>query len=325
MLFAQACQQTFTDLFGITLPIAVFTLTGSALMIATTVLGFRAIERLARVAVPLLAALLLFGIYRALADTTLTGLFEAPAIPDPLLTSFGLAVSAVAGGFMVGATIVPDLARFARRPRDGLIGALLSYGSGCSAVLILAGLLAIVVGTSDLIAVMTSIGLGIPALLIMIFATWTTNVNNLYSASLGLAQSFPKSRDWLITLAAGVLGTSMALAGIFEHFVAFLLLLSASIPPIAGIYLVDFYFLRGRSYRVDELEQIQSLNLFALFAWCAGILVAALTTLGIFVLTGIPACDSLLVAAALYAVLERRRRVGKYRNAIRDDESQRSN
>ena len=116
MLFAQACRQAVIEVFGVDWPLVSFTLAGSLLMVATTIFGFRAIERLARVAVPLLGVLLVVGVYRVLADSSLLA-SAGPAVGDPALSSFGLAVSAVVGGFMVGATIAPDLARFAPSPR----------------------------------------------------------------------------------------------------------------------------------------------------------------------------------------------------------------
>ena len=70
---------------------------------------------------------------------------------------------------------------------------------------------------------------------------------------------------------------------------------------------MDFFLKRGQRYGADELEQIQSLNPVALFAWGAGITIALLTTRDIFTLTSIPACDSLLVAAILYTMLGKHR------------------
>ena len=98
----------------------------------------------------------------------------------------------------------------------------------------------------------------------------------------------------------------MALVGIFEHFVEYLLLLGAAIPPIAGIYVVDFFVVRRRRYSPEALDRLSALNIPAFAAWFVAVAVGVFTTLRIFTLTGIPACDSLLIAAALYALIARR-------------------
>lgn len=303
ILFAQAIQQTVSEVFAIEWPLEIFTIGGSILMIATTIFGFRGIDRLTRIAVPLLAVLLSVGVYRALTGPVSAEISDAAATGVSALSSFGLAVSAVVGGFAVGATIVPDLARFAKSRADSAIGAIMSYGVGCSLVIILAGLPAQRAGTTDLIAVMTSLGLGIPALAVMVFATWTTNINSLYSASLGLAQVFPQGRDWMITSLAGLLGTILALIGILDQFVGFLLLLSAAIPPIAGIYVVDFFLVRNRSYSADALADAKLIGVPAFAAWGIAVLAATLTTRGQLTLSGIPACDAMAAAAAVYAAI----------------------
>ena len=82
MLFAQACRQTVIEIFGVDWQLASFTLAGSVLMVGTTIFGFRAIERLARVAVPLLAVLLIVGVYQVLTDSSLLESAAGPVVGD---------------------------------------------------------------------------------------------------------------------------------------------------------------------------------------------------------------------------------------------------
>ncbi len=213
------------------------------------------------------------------------------------------------GGFIVGATISPDIARFSRRPSDGPKAALLSFGLGFTLVLICAGLPSIVTGDKEITASLVNIGLGLPALLVIIFATWTTNISNLYSSSLALAKVFPHAQDWMITTLLGGAGIVLAMLGIMGHLTDFLALLGITIPPIAGIYLTD-YFLRRPGSRSTETGHRLTINTRAFASWATGIAVALISSRHLVDLTGIPACDAIIAASTVYYLSSR--------NAIRE-------
>ncbi|TQV67249.1 cytosine permease [Exilibacterium tricleocarpae] len=302
MLFGQACQRAVLELFAIDWPLAGFIAAGSVLMVVTTVFGFRAIEKLSRLSVPLMLAALFACIYSVLQHHSLGELAAVPGNSDSRLSSMGMAISAVVGTFMVGVTIVADMSRFSRRPRDSVVAALGSYGSFSMLILVMAGIPILVTGEKDLMRTLYEFGLGTPALIIMIFATWTTNTSNLYSASLSIAQALPFARDWVITVTAGVAGTVLALSGVMVHFVDFLLLLGITVPPIAGIYMVDFFVLRRGRYQLQALDGAPAFNIPAFIAWALAVAVAALSSKQVLVITTIPACDAIVCAALCYLV-----------------------
>lgn len=303
MLFGQACQRAVLELFGVDWPLAFYIICGSLLMIATTVFGFRAIEKLSRLSVPLMLAALFACIYSVINSHGLAELAAVPGNRQSPLSDFGVAISAVVGTFMVGVTIVADMSRFSRKPRDSVIAAVCSYGSFSMLILVMAGLPTLVTGEKDLMRTLYQFGFGTPALIIMIFATWTTNTSNLYSASLSIAQALPLARDWMITLTAGTVGSVLALTGIMSHFVDFLLLLGITVPPIAGIYMADFFLLRRGNYRLERLAAVGRINTPAFIAWGLAIAVAVSSSRDIIVVTTIPACDAILFASASYLLL----------------------
>ncbi len=299
-LFGRALSRAVEDAFGVVAPSSVFTIGGGVLMVVTTIYGFRAIDRLSRIAVPLLVALLLYGVWKVLGGASLAELSSVPGRPGAGIASISAAVSIVIGSFFVGVTLVPDLARFARRRRDAITGAFLSYGMGFPLVLMLAGLPVLVSADTDLISSMTALGLGIPALVVMVFATWTTNINNLYSASLSIARILPNVRDWLITLVSGVIGTLLALAGIMDHFVDFLILLGIIVPPIAGIYVADYFLLRPTRINFSEDgAPVPDFRWDAVAAWALGCTVGFLERTAGWSLTTVTAIDTLLAAMAV--------------------------
>ena len=304
-LFGRALSQAVSDAFGLAFSPAIFTIAGGVLMVVTTIYGFRAIDRLSRIAVPLLATLLIYGVWKVLGGVGFAELNAVPARPGKGLASISAGVSIVIGSFFVGVTLVPDLSRFARGPRDAISGAFLSYGLGFPLVLLLAGLPVLVSADPDLVTSMTSLGLGIPALIVMVFATWTTNINNLYSASLSIARILPNVRDWFITLVSGVIGTLLALAGIMDHFVDFLILLGIIVPPIAGVYLAEYYLIRSARLDVEQLGSVRRFRWGAIVSWAIACAIGFLETAQDWSITSVTAIDTLLIAMAVLCVWTR--------------------
>ena len=298
-LFGRALSQMVESTFQVLVSPHIFTIAGGVLMVVTTIYGFRAIDRLSRIAVPLLAALLLYGVWAVLDGASLTELSGVPGRPHEGLASISAGISIVIGSFFVGVTLVPDLSRFARGRRDAITGAFLSYGLGFPVILLLSGLPVLVSAEPDLITSMTSLGLGIPALIVMVFATWTTNINNLYSASLSIARIMPKVRDWVTTLVSGVIGTLLALAGIMDHFVSFLILLGIIVPPIAGVYLVNYFLIRPTRINVQQLDAVPDFRWDAIGTWAIACALGFLERAQGWSITSVTAIDTLLIAMAV--------------------------
>ncbi|MEM8984056.1 MAG: cytosine permease [Pseudomonadota bacterium] len=302
-LFGDALGNSIRSVFAVSVSPLVLTALGGVLMIVTTIFGFRAIDRLSRIAVPALLTVLLFSVWRVFDDANWSTLLAVPSTPTTNLSSIPAAVSVLVGSFIVGVTLTPDLARFSRSPSEAVPAAIASYGIGYPIILLLAGLPVLLHTDNDLISAMEANGLGLAALLVMVVATWTTNVNNLYSASLGVARVVPAFPDWLITVACGVTGTGMALAGIMNVFIPFLIFLGVFIPPIAGIYLTAHH---RHDIDMDAVHPVPSIVWPAVIAW----LVASAWGLVVYfqpslIISGIPAIDTLVVAVVAYAVLAR--------------------
>ncbi len=298
-LFGRALSQTVESTFQVLVSPHIFTIAGGVLMVVTTIYGFRAIDRLSRIAVPLLAALLLYGVWAVLDGASVEELSGVSGRPHEGLASISAGISIVIGSFFLGVTLVPDLSRFARGRRDAITGAFLSYGIGFPVILLLSGLPVLVSAEPDLITSMTSLGLGIPALIVMVFATWTTNINNLYSASLSIARIMPKVRDWVITLVSGVIGSLLALAGIMDHFVGFLILLGIIVPPIAGVYLVNYFLIRPTRVNVQQLDAVPNFRWDAIGSWAIACALGFLERAQGWSITSVTAIDTLLIAMAV--------------------------
>ncbi len=299
-LFGQALHTMLADSTAAPVPEALLIVLGSALMIATTMFGFKALDTLSLVAVPLMLMFLAALVWLALGQGD--GASWAAAPVEGL--SLGQAISAVAGAFMVGAVVLPDLCRYARSVPQAIMAAVLSFLVGFPLVLLAASVPGLALGVQDFIAILVLLGLGVPGFVLMVFATWTTNANNLYSASLFLAPVFEQVAKWKIVIVAGLAGTLVALNGMIDLFIPFLVFLGVTIPPIAGLYGVDF-LLHRNGFGAAAVTATRDVNGRAFGAWLLASGFGYGAAEGWVTFTTIPACDSLLLAGLLYAASRR--------------------
>lgn len=297
--FGDAMVAATHEIFGIDSSFALFVMVGGVLMAITTIFGFRALDRLALIAIPILAVILIAVFVMTVQRSGIV--VEAAAVP-PVPMTFGIALSALVGGNMVTVAAMPDLSRYIRSSKQAIIGMLLSFPVATPLLMIAAAVPTLATGQTDIMKIIVGLGLGVPALLVLMLSTWTINSANLYSASLSLTATIRSVAQWKFTLMAGVIGSLLAVAGIIHSFVSFLLLLGLIIPPIAAIYAIDtFLLLTGRTaVRIEDTDP--AIRWPAIITWIGSALIALMATRGWFTLTTVPALDATLVATAIYGV-----------------------
>ena len=143
---------------------------------------------------------------------------------------------------------------------------------------------------------MLAIGLGVPSLLVLIAAQWTTNDNNLYTSSLGLSNIF-KTKKSNIVLVLGVLGSLLGAFGMANYFISWLSILGIGVPPMAGIILADYFIIHKGSYDLENDSKLPAWNYYALVSW----LIAGIV--GYTFSWGIAALNSLVVAMVIYVAI----------------------
>jgi len=271
-----------------------WTLLGAALVTVTIFWGFKALNRISLIITPLSMALLIWVVWVSL-ENGMEPILQANAT---LSLSLGNGISLVAGGLFVGATLVPDLCRYARNSGHAILACVLAFALCDPIVLMLSGIAVLASGEQDLIQLMVALGLGIPALITVLLTAWGTNAGNLYSSCLVARTIWPTRPWWQLVLGGGILGTAVALSGWTQNLTGFLILLSLSIPPVAAIYLV--HFISARYWPAPVCRWRKS----ALITWLIGVGCAAVLNWNAISVTGIPALDAFLFAALLYAVLQ---------------------
>lgn len=305
---ANNAEVAAAELFGVELPKFVFVVLGGALMTLTALWGYRSIQRLSSWSVPLLAALLIFGTIVALSRFGTAGL-SAQVVPQ---FSFGGAVSLVMGIFVYGVIISPDIARWARTPKAAMVAGFTGFFIGNSFIVVVALVLSRVMGGDDLMRMFFTLGLGLFAMIVLTLAQWTTNTNNLYSASLSLSVVFQRLNRRVLTLVAGAVAIVAAIFGIYDAFIPFISLMGTLVAPFGGVYMAAYFIRRNSRLRSQPAEQqsVPFIDLRAASAWALGSLAAFATTepgnglgFGWFTLTTIPTLDALLVGFIAHGLL----------------------
>jgi cytosine permease len=300
--FGETLAIAFEEILAVSPPTWLLTLISSLLMLITTIFGFKAIDRLALFAVPLLILFLLYVSNLSLADYSWEIVLSTEG-SNPAY--FSTAVSTVIGSLIVGVVLMPDLSRYARSVKDCVYASVLGNGVGNCFSMLMGVAPAIVTGLLDPMAYMVALGLVGSAFVILVFATWTTNSVNLYSTTLAVAIIKPKIPEWKLTVACGVIGTALAMIGITDYFIGFLEWLGVIVPPVASIYLTDYFVLKQKNYSLTLQDSLPDYDRAAIVAWVIGTAISAFTFMSGFSLSTIPTLDALVITAPIYLICRR--------------------
>jgi len=310
-LFAVVIQTISLELWG-TVPMIFYgpvaAAWGAALMTLTAVLGFKGIAFLSYITIPLFVVILGGGSYAAITEAG--GFAAVPEVmpTDPITVP--VAITAIVGSYIAGATITSDISRFSIKSTHGgwawfwhiMLFQPILYAA--------AGLLTMLTPGTDVAQAMAYLGIGVGALFIVIMGQWTTNDSNLYNGALAFANTFKLSKP-VITVIMGAIGAVMAsltAMGVFgaDPFMAFLGMLGTWLPPIAGIMIADFYiikpYLHGlrdpqKRYVFGPGTEYSVINWIGIISWVAAGLIA------FFVPMGIGALNAVISAFVIYLVL----------------------
>lgn len=311
-LFLLGWYAVTAELFGRTLFLAagqlttfgvdewVYTVLSSFLVIVTTIYGFKAIDRLALIAVPFLLFALASVVFISLRQATFADLLviEGEGMDVPT------AISAVVGAAVVGVVLTPDLTRYARNTWDCVVASFLGQGGGMMIAYIFGMIPVLVWNELEPMTYMFLVGFGGLALAVLVFATWTTNVINLYSTALSARASIPIGNYRIVVVIIGIVGTGAALLGIAENLINFFIVLGLLVPPIAGVYLSDFFIFKRTDFSAERLDDRPPVVVNAAIAGIGSGFLAIWMYFSEMSLTTIAPLDSLVISVVVYLLLE---------------------
>lgn len=245
------------------------------IMLLTACLGFKGLKWLNYVAVPALVVVCLYGIIASMVKNDGGAVLAAynPQVSSGLV--FGM--SMVVASFALGGLISADYCRFAKSRADVVKSSIIGVIPAGLFMLLTGGVMSIVTGQYDISAILASLGVPFFGLLALVLATWTTNVTNAYSGGLALSNllGFDESKFKITTGIAGAAGTLLAAFGVLGKFEVFLSIMSAVLPPLAGVIIANYWIVsKGKK----ELFKSQpGVYVPGMIAYLVGALVACIT------------------------------------------------
>jgi cytosine permease len=271
------------------------------------IFGFKAMGWTANIALPLFFAGAIYAFVKLVQGNDLS-VAMTEAAPGAAI-SMGAAITMVSGSYIMGAVITPDMTRFLRNGKQVFISVLISTFVGEGVFCSFGSIMAHVAESADITTVMYTIS-GALGMLLVVTSTVKANDVNLYVASLGVANFFEtltgkKFHRGTTTLVIGVIGTVLSVLGILNFFANFLTILGTAIPPLAGIMVVDYFFLKRSRKELDESRakgelpaQTESFNPIAIITWVIS------AVIGFYVTNfGVASINSLVISMVLYCVL----------------------
>lgn len=300
-LFGRTIFLAAGELTSLALAEWVYTVISSAVVTVTTIYGFKAIDRLALIAVPFLLLALVAVVVFSLREASFSDLLTIESGDMTMPT----AISAVVGAAIVGVVLMPDLTRYTRNTWDCVTASFIGQGGGITVAYVLGMIPVLVWNEPEPMTYMFIMGFGGIALAVLVFATWTSNVVNLYSMALAARASVPLGEYKSVVIVSGIVGTIAAVVGIADHLIDFLITLGLLVPPIAGVYLCDFFLFKRTDFSAARLENRPAIKVNALVAGIGSGVVATWMYYSDLSLTTIASFDSLLISIVVYLGLEK--------------------
>ncbi len=243
------------------------------------VVGHRFWKWLQRISVFVLLILCLVMTYIVLREYGWGMLSQIPRKKDfPLMVGMDLVIAMPISWL----PLVSDYSRYATDSKRSLWGTWIGYFIVSSWMYLIGLMATLATQSSDpsgvVMNLMLKFGWAIPALIIVLFSTFTTTFLDIYSTAISGLNIFPKLGERTGIWIGGVLGILVAIIFPalldYEHF---LLFIGAMFCPLFGIVLVDYFLLRREVIDIEDLYKREGkywfwkgINPFAIIAWAIG-------------------------------------------------------
>ncbi|MBU4438530.1 MAG: putative hydroxymethylpyrimidine transporter CytX [Acetobacterium sp.] len=223
--------------------------------------GFKNMEKLNLVAVGLLFIGSIILSFQIFSGSPGTASVEG-------VMSFGGAVELSAIMPISWLPLIADYTRFSENKKSGALVSSISYFIGSCWMYIIGLGAALYVGTSDIFVILTAVGLGVLALLIIIFSTVTTAFLDVYSAGISFINMNSKAKEKTVVLATCIIGVILAIITPIEQYQDFLYLIGSVFVPLFAILLTDYFIFKHVSADENKLIDIKNAIL-----WVVGVFI----------------------------------------------------
>lgn len=261
--------------------------------------GYNGLQFISFIGVPAALIMSLAGVVAAFNVTNGFSVITTYTPENPL--SFTAATASIVGGWVFGATITPDVCRFAKSKRDVIIASLVAFIVGCFGLQLAGALVALATGEGDFVLAMAKLGLAGVAFVAAIFCLWTTQDNNIYGASLAMQNILKetpakgKVSHKQIALVISIISAIFAAWGIYKHILPIIQFLSVLIPPVPGLLTAEYYFIKNSKENITT-------NWIAIVAWILGGVAGYISLKANFF---IPPVIGMVIAFSFYIILSK--------------------
>ncbi len=180
--------------------------------------------------------------------------------------------------------LVSDYSRFAKKSRPAFWATWWGYFIVSSWMYILGLLATLVTGETDpgmlILQTMGRIGMAVPALVMVVFSTITSDFPDVYSATCSVLNISRRISANVVMWIAGALSILVALVFPMEQYENFLFLIGAMFVPLFGVVLTDYFFIRKGKLQTEEIYKeggaywyFKGFNPTAIISWAAGFIV----------------------------------------------------
>lgn len=273
---ANVCGSALANLlaqFGMEIPVPAASLISGLVMVVSAMYGMKVLRVLSYIAVPLLVVICIMGLVQAFTGDSWQ-LITNYQPEGQMKFMDGLAVTI--GSFALGAVIAGDYSQFSRKRSDVWKAAI--FGIIPSGVLMISvgAVLTITYQTSDVTAVFLNITTPFIGGVVLILAAWKTNMINAISGGFALINVFNVSKNkekWAVGV-AGLIGTVLAVIGILNYFTPVMSVLSAMVPPVAGVMIASYWVMNKGDK--NSWKETEGVNLLGVMSWLVGSVIACI-------------------------------------------------
>ncbi|RBW51432.1 cytosine permease [Marinobacter sp. F3R11] len=234
----------------------------------TAFVGYRGLELLSRFAVP--AMIILVAVSMTIATSDAGGLSGLLAITPSEDMTVAAAITLVFGTFVSGGTQATNWTRFARSGKTAVIATLLAFFLGNGLMTLIGAFGALVYQQADIVDIMVAQGLATLGILMLFLNLWTTQDNTVYNFAVAGCNMLRTRRRKLVTVGGAAIGTALAVLGMYEWLIPFLVLLGTFIPPIGGVIMASYFIGYKRQYPDLAQTKLPAFNVPGLAAYVIG-------------------------------------------------------
>ena len=238
----------------------------------TALVGYKGLDVLSRVSVPLMFILIIVSMW--IAGHHAGGWQGMTKIAATTHMTWSAAITMVFGTFASGATQATNWTRLARSSGTAITASMISFLLGNGLMIVAGAWCAVVYQNADIVSVLMLQGLSFAAVIMFCLNLWTIQGPTIYNVSAAACHLLRTERRRTLTVVGAAIGIVLAVGGMYELLIPFLILLGCIIPPIGGVILADYWFNRRGHYPLLHTVHLPRFNWCGLAAYVIGALAA---------------------------------------------------